>query len=447
MSSGQVVQYTNNGIVFSVNVPADTASSGSGPIYIQMAAPSGTEWLGLGQGTGMAGANMLLMYSSSSSNVTISPRLGQGEFEPDYNPSAQITLLEGSGITSQGQMVANIRCDSCISWSGGSLDPTDTSSDWIYSIKEGSSVDSSDLSENLPQHDTFGTFNLDLTKGTGGSSSNPFVAASSSSSPSSGGESSSPAANTASATESGSSPSPTSVSGPVTVPSGVSSGGTSSGTFSTPVDTTRAAHAAIMSAVFVVFFPLFALTLYLPTTKRVRYIHAPLQVISIILMLVGLGLGVKLGHSVEKLDGYHQIIGYILVAVLLGFQPAFGLYQHLYFHRTGGRSALGPVHQWLGRIAIIVGMVNGGLGFMQSGSVGSSYVPNYAVVLYSIVAVVVLFIYLTVVLSSKWRAARQNHEGEKITGAYEMHASSRDQDRPYISGPQYYQGPRQQNYR
>ena len=58
----------------------------------------------------MSGANIFIVYSDSGGqNITLSPRLGAGNFEPDYNSAAQVSLLEGSGITN-GVMTANIRC-------------------------------------------------------------------------------------------------------------------------------------------------------------------------------------------------------------------------------------------------------------------------------------------------------------------------------------------------
>ncbi len=58
----------------------------------------------------MAGANMFLIYADSSgSNITLSPRLGKGEVEPDFDSEAQISLLEGTGIAN-GVMTANVRC-------------------------------------------------------------------------------------------------------------------------------------------------------------------------------------------------------------------------------------------------------------------------------------------------------------------------------------------------
>ena len=67
-------------------------------------------WIGLGQGTGMKGANIFMVYADSAgTNVTLSPRLGVGEVEPQSDKTADVTLLDGSGI-SNGLMVANVRC-------------------------------------------------------------------------------------------------------------------------------------------------------------------------------------------------------------------------------------------------------------------------------------------------------------------------------------------------
>ena len=58
----------------------------------------------------MAGANMFIIYSDASGmNVTLSPRLGRGNFQPNYDSQAQVSLLEGSGV-SNGMMTANVRC-------------------------------------------------------------------------------------------------------------------------------------------------------------------------------------------------------------------------------------------------------------------------------------------------------------------------------------------------
>jgi hypothetical protein len=60
----------------------------------------------------MAGSNMFVVYTSSGgNNVTLSPRTASGEVQPNFNNAAQVTLLEGSGV-SNGVMTANVKCKS-----------------------------------------------------------------------------------------------------------------------------------------------------------------------------------------------------------------------------------------------------------------------------------------------------------------------------------------------
>jgi hypothetical protein len=96
-------------VCYKLNIPESTASSGSGDIFFQLSAPSSYEWVALGQGTSMSGSQIFVVYTSGDGNVTISPRLGVGEREPNFNSNAQVTLLEGSGV-SNGKMVANVKC-------------------------------------------------------------------------------------------------------------------------------------------------------------------------------------------------------------------------------------------------------------------------------------------------------------------------------------------------
>ena len=157
-STAQFAQYTSSeGFGLAVNVPGSTASSGSGSIYFQISAPKGTEWIGFGQGTRMSGANMFIVYSADSTNVTVSPNSGAGHVEPQVNSDASIFVLQGTGITSDGSMVANVRCDSCLSWSGGSMDATSTSSNWIYAYKNGDPLDSKSTDASIAMHDGTGT--------------------------------------------------------------------------------------------------------------------------------------------------------------------------------------------------------------------------------------------------------------------------------------------------
>ena len=58
----------------------------------------------------MSGSNIFVIYANSAgNNVTLSPRAGKGQFEPEFDSSIQATLLSGSGI-SNGVMTANVKC-------------------------------------------------------------------------------------------------------------------------------------------------------------------------------------------------------------------------------------------------------------------------------------------------------------------------------------------------
>ena len=95
---------------YKLNIPANTASSGEGDIFFQISAPSDYEWVALGQGTRMSNGNIFVVYTSADgNNVTLSPRLGTSYSMPNYNSNAQVTLLEGSGV-SDGMMIANVKC-------------------------------------------------------------------------------------------------------------------------------------------------------------------------------------------------------------------------------------------------------------------------------------------------------------------------------------------------
>ncbi|KAL9105876.1 MAG: hypothetical protein Q9227_009039 [Pyrenula ochraceoflavens] len=347
-----------------------------------MIAPPGTQWLGLGQGSEMAAANIFIMYSASSSNITVSPRLGKGNFEPLFNPSAQITVLEGSGISESGLMTANVRCDSCLNWGAGSVSIDNTKSAWIWSAHYGDPVNSANTTEILPQHNEMGRFTLDLQAATGGNGPNPFQ-----------GLSNATASNETSS----------------------SSSSTSSSLSNDSVSTThRRAHAILMSLSFAFLLPLTALTLYPPTTRKILYIHAPLQLLTLTLVIAGMGLGISMARSLHELSNYHPIIGLVTVSLLVLFQPALGFWQHLHFRRHAAPSrSIGFTHRWLGRTLIVLGVVNGGLGFKLAGPVGSDNVPRWAVIVYGVVAGVVAVIYFGVVVFNMGRqGAKERLKGE-----------------------------------
>lgn len=350
-------------LTYSIHVPNNTATTDSGSIYFQINATRSLQWVALGQGTQMAGANIFVVYSNAAGdNVTVSPRLGKGHVQPLFNPNAKISVMEGSGIDRDGVMTANVRCDSCLHWDGGSMDPTDSGSPWIWAVKYGKPLNSDSPSATIQEHDEEGNQVVDLTKATGNNAANPFTELSSSS-----------AVAASAATEKG-------------------KGGGDAASFNRMVT----AHAVLMVIAFVILYPFSALTLYFFPTLGIMTTHAPLQVFNTCLVIAGMGLGISIAKDSDQLDTYHPIIGLVVISCLLAFQPALGYLQHRYFRKTGSKSLFAYTHRWLGRTLIVLGIINVGLGFRLSG-IGDGN-PTGAVIAYAVVAGVFALSYILVVV-------------------------------------------------
>lgn len=349
-------------ITYAVNIPNETATSGKGPIFFQMKSTLSLQWFAWGQGPRMQGANIFVVYASADNkNVTVSPRLGVEHVEPLHNPQASISVLEGSGI-SNGTITANVRCDSCITWPGGHEDTTSSASPWVWAFKYGDPLKSNSLSKTITIHDSSGVAALNLQKAAGGTSNNPFLSSSGST---------------------------------------TSSGQAISSYNSPAVHKKRIAHAVIMITVFVILFPSFALALRIFPSSTIVWIHAFLQLFTLALAIAGLGLGISMARELSLISSYHPIIGMVVVPSLILFQPAMGFIQHRYFSQTGKKGLFGHLHQWFGRCMIILGIINGGLGFRLTG-IGTSIAPTGAVIAYSVVAGVFGILYcLTVTLFAR----------------------------------------------
>lgn len=366
-TTAQFVSFSHSGqsdLTYSIHVPNNTATSKSGPIYFQINATLPVTWVALGQGGQMAGASIFVVYSDAAGdNVTVSPRLGKGHVQPLFNPDAKVTVMEGSGIDN-GVMTANVRCDSCLHWDGGSMDPTSSASPWIWAVKYGRPLNSDSPSATISRHDDEGNQVVDLTQATGNNAANPFVELS---------RSSAVAASASSAS------------------SGGSSGGDDA-TFNRKVT----AHAVLMIIAFVILYPFSALIIYFFPSLGIMTTHAPLQIFNTCLVIAGMALGISIARDSGALNAYHPIIGLVVISCLLAFQPALGYLQHRYFRKTGSKSLFAYIHRWLGRTLIVLGIINVGLGFTLSG-IGEGN-PTGAVIAYAVVAGVFVMSYILVLI-------------------------------------------------
>ncbi|UKZ78482.1 hypothetical protein TrVFT333_006222 [Trichoderma virens FT-333] len=139
----------------------------------------------------------------------------------------------------------------------------------------------------------------------------------------------------------------------------------------------RNGHACIMSIVFIVLYPLGAISIHLPIDhipylrntylrNKIMAIHAPIQILAFVMMIGGMALGIKVAQFAGFLHSpiqAHVVIGFIAVLTIIIFQPALGILQHRYFKKTGRKSIFAYMHRWIGRVAIVLGMINSGLGF------------------------------------------------------------------------------------
>ena len=350
-------------VCYQLNIPEQTAQSGEGDIYFQISGPTSYSWIGLGQGSQMAGSSMFVIYTDGRGNVTLSTRQGTGHVEPEHDTTANVTLLEGSGVA-RGQMVANILCSNCNKWNGGSTDFTSSGGSWIYASRPGDSLQSTNLDEGIEQHADHGSFTWDYSSARGGNGANPFVARSSN--PSSGNSSSSNAGKGNTSTGNG----------------GVSQPpkpATSASSSSSNIDTIAVAHGTLAAIVFLAFFPSGAIFVRIPGMARHVWVHAGIQIFSYCCFVAAAGLGIYMATELDETSEHHAIIGMILLVALF-FQPIFGLLHHSFFKKHQKRTAISHVHIWVGRVAIVLGMINGGLGIELAGDVEMGYKIAYGVV-------------------------------------------------------------------
>lgn len=352
--------FQNDGLTYTIRVPQSTADSGLGPIYFQMNSTRSVEWFSLGQGAAMHGANMFVVYTLGD-NVTLSPRAGKGHYEPLYDKHAQASLIDGTGVH-DGVITANVRCDGCGFFGSGIVNLTSVFSPWIWAIKYGPPLNTKSLTARINEHDVFGTFFVNLSKATGPDTSNPFL----------------------------------------------NLDKTSITTAFPEIfdheefERKRTAHAVLMTVAFVLLFPLSALALHILPSSHVVRIHATLQLFTLAVAVAGFGLGVAMANDVYLLKHHHAIIGMVVIACLVLFQPGMGFLQHRYFRNTGGKGPFGFFHRWLGRTMIILGVINVGLGFELTG-IGSYEVPKGAVIAYGTVAGVLGILYVGIVTWTRRR--------------------------------------------
>lgn len=339
--------------VFALNVVPET-----GDIFFHMSAYAAVQsnitafsWMGIGFGSQMKGALMLIAYpSSNGTGLTISPRIARGHSEPEFQEDIVVEKIfsdeyaPAANQVKHGIMIAHAVCRNCTRWTTGALDLTNKRQPFIYALGadpgKGDALESDDPDAALRRHSFYGHFEGDMT----------FAI---------------------STREHGRVPPPND---PGASPSGVADTNFAYAFASKAFDTHEdkewgpVLHGVIMSLAFILIFPSGALLMRV--LRRIGFlVHAGVQMVGGLLVIIGLGIGVyvsrQYNHSRHFGTG-HQALGLFIFAALI-VQAGLGMVQHRIFRKTKQKTMFGIVHRFLGPITIILGLINGGLGLDLAG--------------------------------------------------------------------------------
>lgn len=290
----------------------------------------------------MPGSLVLMIYpSASEKNITFSPRLATDHTEPEYYSDLDYeTLANATGLVNDSTYIYSAVCHNCRSWRGGSLDVNGTSEHFIFATGPGGTAGSDSDQASVKLHYEHGAFTMDMQHATG-----PVR--------------------------------------PAVLNAVTADDNDGSALVGEPVegmnDWVAVIHAVFMIGCFVGLMPLGMLMVRLGGWVR---LHGFNQGVAMIGVVVGFGLGIKAGTlynrasvvlrnmhvacgfadwvagQTKSVNTAHQVIG-IIVFVFILAQFVLGVVHHREFKKTQKPTKYAPIHVWLGRATIILGIANG----------------------------------------------------------------------------------------
>jgi len=211
-------------------------------------------------------------------------------------------------------------------------------------------------------------------------------------------------------------------------------------------------HAVLASLVWVFFIPIGGILVRSGVKSPwVVRIHAFLQSISFLIYIVAVGMGIYLVRSLSygpysMWQDPHTKLG-IAILVLAFFQPILGLLHHsLYKKRVTavkqgnatklpGRTVPGYAHLWLGRVLIVLGMINGGLGLRLASNSPYETHGRTKAIAYGVGAGVMFLLYLAFVILGERRRSKERKEQQNDMTTRGVPLMTHDAEGVQRSGP------------
>ncbi|EGX96425.1 cellobiose dehydrogenase [Cordyceps militaris CM01] len=285
--------------------------------FVTMRMRTTRSWGAIGLGShDMAGALYFVMYlNAKGDNVTLSPRLAYGHYEPRFYDAMRWEYLPGTGVK-DGFATLSFRCIECQNWPGadsgkGYLDLNSNSQKSIWALGPRQKLHADDQRAPLRYHESHGVFSIDMarTKGTADA--------------------------------------------PVLTDKSVDEGITQVEHVTKLFDVKSSMHAALMTLAILVLFPL---GIVLLRVGRWASWHGVNQAVALVIVLAGFGMGIATSFHYNRsmsFNSAHQIIGLLVVAFLLG-QFTLGVLHHLEYRRTRAPTRYGRIHVWLGNGVLLL---------------------------------------------------------------------------------------------
>ncbi|OAR01522.1 hypothetical protein LLEC1_07202 [Akanthomyces lecanii] len=330
--------------------------------FVTMRLRTSRSWGAVGLGSDdMPGALYFVMYlNDKADNVTFSPRLAYGNYEPYFYDEMRWEYLPGTGVK-DGYATLSFRCIECQNWPGansgkGYLDLNSNSQKSIWAVGPRQKLRSDDQQAALRYHESHGVFSIDMARTKGVADA------------------------------------------PALTDKSVDEGITQVEHATKLFDVKSSMHAALMTLAILVLFPL---GIVLLRVGRWASWHGANQAVALIVVLAGFGMGIATSSHYNRskhFNSAHQIVGILVVAFLLG-QFTLGVMHHLEYRQTRAPTKYGKIHVWLGNGVLLLAVFNMLYGYF--------FAMNYIAALALCVTVMVLCLAALFLSIRQIRAAKK----------------------------------------